>query len=138
MLLYLNSELMFTAGDVKKILLKDPRVFMIGSPSDRMFLLTLSLRFSDPEAVGKTARYLANVMNINQKLIAAYPLALRVPLAYIRQRHEFLFANDRAQYNPALPRHISLAHLLHPSDAFFSAKVSGASLDQYESFLKTR
>lgn len=92
----------------------------------------------EPEAIGRTMRYLTNAMNIDKKRIVGYPLVLRVPLTYLRCRHECLLSRERAQYNPEMPDYISLRRLVHPSDAYFSEQVCGISLDDYDSFLKTR
>jgi mTERF domain-containing protein len=120
LLFLFNNDLEFEPAEIKKMLIEDPRLFLL-----------------EPEQIKLTYNYLHTVMKINHELIVGYPLVLRCPIADIRKRHEFLKRLGMDQYLPELPNYISLKKLLHPSDRYFSETVCKKFLHDYDNYLKT-
>lgn len=75
-------------------------------------------------------------MLISIDQIVAFPLALRCSISDLRYRHEFLYQLNLAQYNPNLPKYISLQSLLHPSDKYFAENIANTFIEDYNKFLK--
>uniref|UniRef100_A0A914Y4I7 Mitochondrial transcription termination factor n=1 Tax=Panagrolaimus superbus TaxID=310955 RepID=A0A914Y4I7_9BILA len=119
LVLLLNNELRFTEQDIKKMLLEDPRLFMI-----------------EAKHIVLSFNYLAIKMDIPNYLIVDYPCSLRCSVAAIRKRHEFLKRLNKAIYNPELPGCVSLQNLLQPSDRKFAENVARVKLEDYNTFLK--
>uniref|UniRef100_A0AC34FNA7 Mitochondrial transcription termination factor n=1 Tax=Panagrolaimus sp. ES5 TaxID=591445 RepID=A0AC34FNA7_9BILA len=119
LVLLLNNELRFTKEDIKKMLLEDPRLFMI-----------------DAKHIISSFNYLVLVMDIPNYLIVDYPCSLRCSVAAIRKRHDFLKRLNKAIYNPEVPGYVSLEKLLQPSDRKFAENVARVKLVDYNTFMK--
>jgi mTERF domain-containing protein len=117
--LLLNNELRFERQDIKRMLIEDPRLFMI-----------------DAKYIVLSYNYLALAMNIPNYLMVEYPSSLRMSIAAIRKRHEFLKRLDKAVYDSELPEYVSLKKLLQPSDKKFANEVARVKLADYNKFLK--
>uniref|UniRef100_A0A1I8EF60 Uncharacterized protein n=1 Tax=Wuchereria bancrofti TaxID=6293 RepID=A0A1I8EF60_WUCBA len=115
----LNEEMEFTKEEVKAILLKDPRVFMM-----------------EPNALQKTYNYLRFTVHISNMQICEWPLCLRFTIGAIRRRHEFLVLLHKADYNEGSPNYVHLRSLLQPSDQNFAVNVAHTYLNVYNAFLK--
>ena len=76
-------------------------------------------------------------MGIGKHLILAHPSALRTRIALVRQRHEFLKAIGRDQYNPKKPNFVSLKALTSGRDREFCRNVAKVPTAQFNTFLKT-
>ncbi|EJW82219.1 hypothetical protein WUBG_06872 [Wuchereria bancrofti] len=113
----LNEEMEFTKEEVKAILLKDPRVFMM-----------------EPNALQKTYNYLRFTVHISNMQICEWPLCLRFTIGAIRRRHEFLVLLHKADYNEGSPNYVHLRSLLQPSDQNFAVNVAHTYLNVYNAF----
>jgi len=118
--LLFNKELAFPPGAVKKMIMTDPRLFMM-----------------DYDHIVASYNYFALVMDIPNSRLVEYPVALRCSVSMIRKRHEFLKKVNKAVYDPELPGYVSLEKLLQPSDKIFAEKVAGIKAEFYDRFLKT-
>uniref|UniRef100_A0A8L7T078 Bm2876, isoform d n=2 Tax=Brugia malayi TaxID=6279 RepID=A0A8L7T078_BRUMA len=116
----LNEEMEFTKEQVKAILLKDPRVFMM-----------------EPNALQTTYNYLRFTVHISNMQICEWPLCLRFTIGAIRRRHEFLVLLHKADYNEGSPNYVHLRSLLQPSDQKFAVNVAHTYLNVYNAFLKS-
>ncbi|KAE9555047.1 hypothetical protein FO519_001708 [Halicephalobus sp. NKZ332] len=118
--LLFNKELAFPPAAVKKMIMTDPRLFMM-----------------DYEHIVASYNYFVLVMNIPNSRLIEYPTALRCSVSVIRKRHEFLKKVNKAVYDPELPGYVSLEQLLQPSDKKFAEKVARIKAESYDRFLKT-
>ncbi|GAV05879.1 hypothetical protein RvY_15942 [Ramazzottius varieornatus] len=119
--LCLINEMGFTKIEVKKMLLKDPRVFV------KLSKLVISDRFD----------YLHNVVGLPHAQIAAFPDILMVNKRTIRERHLFLKALKRNQYDPKLPNYVSPTALCFGTDAQFCSGCAKESVWTFDEFCKT-
>ncbi|VDK48025.1 unnamed protein product [Anisakis simplex] len=116
----LLKEMEFSKYEVKKMLLEDPRLFLM-----------------DASHITMSYAYLHYTMGLQNAQIANYPLALRCSIASIRRRHEYLVKLKRNNYIEGTPDAVSLKQLLHPSDRYFAVNVARTFLVAYNQFLKT-
>ncbi|KHN75260.1 mTERF domain-containing protein 1, mitochondrial [Toxocara canis] len=114
------KEMEFTEEEVKKMLLEDPRLFLM-----------------DVSHVTMSYAYLHYSMGLANGQLVNFPLALRCSVASIRRRHEYLVKLKRDNYFEDTPDSISLQQLLHPSDKYFAVNVARTFLAAYNQFLKT-
>nr|CDJ86151.1 Mitochodrial transcription termination factor-related domain containing protein [Haemonchus contortus] len=133
LVLLLNKELEFTPNEMKKILLTDPRVFMM-----------------DPKFIVTNYQYLHRIMRLSNAIIAEHPLILRCSHSSIRNRHEFLKKLGRAVYEGAIvdekvetpPKEkddckpVPIEVFLDPSDEVFVRKAANTYLAVYNNFLR--
>ncbi|KAI6191708.1 Mitochondrial import receptor subunit TOM22-like protein [Aphelenchoides bicaudatus] len=120
LLFLFNNDLEFDPAEIKKMLIDDPRLFMM-----------------DPHLITASHNYLHTTMKISNELIVEYPAALRCPIADIQKRHLFLKKLNMDQYQPELPNYIPLKKILHPSDRYFSETLCKKFLHDYDNYLKT-
>ncbi|XP_063231578.1 transcription termination factor 3, mitochondrial isoform X2 [Bacillus rossius redtenbacheri] len=116
----IKEELGFEAKEMKNILLKQPKLWMISQHG-------LLERFE----------FVHNEMKIPHEHIAQCPRVLSSRAFRIKQRHLFLHSLGRAQYNPALECYVSLGSLVDGTDAQFCENVAKTSVDTFNIFLKT-
>ncbi|CAJ0932011.1 unnamed protein product, partial [Mesorhabditis belari] len=138
-----KKELKFHPKQAKKILLKDPRVYML-----------------NPKILIETFIYVSRVMRLSNETITEYPLILRCHLSAIRSRHEFLKKLGRASYgqieeNPEVDESatilegskapstskdivpvVDLLDFLSPSDRIFANRAANTYLVIYDEFLR--
>ncbi|KAJ8876170.1 hypothetical protein PR048_024079 [Dryococelus australis] len=115
-----KEELGFEAKEMKTLLLKQPKLWMISQRG-------LLERFE----------FVHNEMKIPHEQIVQFPRALCSRLFRIKQRHLFLHSLGRAQYNPTLENYISLGSLVDGTDAQFCENVAKTSVETLNVFLKT-
>ncbi|XP_074056439.1 transcription termination factor 3, mitochondrial isoform X2 [Macrotis lagotis] len=84
-----------------------------------------------------TFDYVHNVMNIPHHIIVKFPQVFNSKLLKIKERHLFLTFLGKAQYDPQKPNYISLDRLVSIPDEVFCKEVAKASLQDFETFLKT-
>ncbi|KRT78288.1 hypothetical protein AMK59_7401 [Oryctes borbonicus] len=116
----LKEEMGFSDEDVKSILIRKPKTFM-----------------KDKEKMCKTFDYIVNTMNIPQQMITEWPEVLTCREFRIKQRHLFLEALGKVQYDPKLPNYISLLSLVSGKDSEFAVDIAKSSLQAFNAFLKT-
>ncbi|XP_043848767.1 transcription termination factor 3, mitochondrial [Dromiciops gliroides] len=85
----------------------------------------------------ETFDYVHNVMSIPHHIIVKFPQVFNSKLLKIKERHSFLAYLGRAQYDPQEPNYISLDKLVSIPDEVFCKEVAKASLQDFETFLKT-
>ncbi|VDO26556.1 unnamed protein product, partial [Haemonchus placei] len=138
LVLLFNKELEFTPSEMKKILLTDPRVFMM-----------------DPKFIVTNYQYLHRIMRLSNAIIAEHPLILRCSHSSIRNRHEFLKKLGKAVYEGAIVDEkvetppiekddckvsaydlCFLKIFLDPSDEVFVRKAANTYLAVYNNFLR--
>ncbi|XP_068942694.1 transcription termination factor 3, mitochondrial [Petaurus breviceps papuanus] len=85
----------------------------------------------------ETFDYVHNVMSVPHHIIVKFPQVFNSKLLKIKERHSFLSYLGRAQYDPQKPNYISLDKLVSIPDEVFCKEVAKASLQDFETFLKT-
>ncbi|XP_072459564.1 transcription termination factor 3, mitochondrial [Notamacropus eugenii] len=85
----------------------------------------------------ETFDYVHNVMSIPHHIIVKFPQVFNSKLLKIKERHSFLTYLGKAQYDPQKPNYISLDKLVSIPDELFCKEVAKASLQDFETFLKT-
>ncbi|XP_049850096.1 transcription termination factor 3, mitochondrial isoform X2 [Schistocerca gregaria] len=116
----IKEEMGFSDEEIKKMLLSTPRLWIISQKS-------LLSRF----------HFVHNVMKVPHEQIAASSKILTCREFRVRQRHLFLVALNRAQYNPKKESYISLENLVSGTDTEFCDTIAKASVQTYNEFLKT-
>lgn len=116
----IKEEMGFSGEEIKKMLLSTPRLWIISQKS-------LLSRF----------HFVHNVMMISHEHIAASSRILMCREFRIRQRHLFLVALNRAQYNPKKEGYVPLEKLISGTDTQFCDTVAKASVQTFNEFLKT-
>ncbi|XP_049949482.1 transcription termination factor 3, mitochondrial [Schistocerca serialis cubense] len=116
----IKEEMGFSDEELKKMLLSTPRLWIISQKS-------LLSRF----------HFVHNVMKVPHEQIAASSKILTCREFRVRQRHLFLVALNRAQYNPKKESYVSLEKLVSGTDTEFCDTVAKASIQTYNEFLKT-
>lgn len=76
-------------------------------------------------------------MEIPHNLILQFPGCLLKRRFAVKQRHLYLKALNRAQYDPKKEGYVSLKAIVSGSDADFCAETAKTSLKQFNDFLKT-
>ncbi|PIO77097.1 hypothetical protein TELCIR_00809 [Teladorsagia circumcincta] len=128
-----NKELEFHPKEIKKILLTDPRVFMM----DPKFLMT-------------NYGYIHRIMRLSNSIIVKHPFILRCSHSSIRNRHEFLKKLGRAVYEGEIVddkseasskdksdcEQVPIEVFLDPSDEVFARKAANTYLAVYNNFLR--
>lgn len=122
---------MFNPAEVKRMLLSDPRLFMMGEQAQHENIA------SDPGALKLSHHYMTQVMGVKHSDLVRFPWALRCSVAMLRRRHEFLHRLGKAQYDEELPGYVSPRRLLEQDDALFARDVCEVPLKDYHTFLKT-
>ena len=117
----LINEMGFTKGEVKKMLLANPRIMV------KLSKLVISDRFD----------YLHNVCGFPHTQIAAFPTIFTVNKQKVRERHLFLKALKRNQYDPTLPNYISPEAVCTVTDAQFCTECAKESVWTFDEFCKT-
>ncbi|KJH43435.1 hypothetical protein DICVIV_10535 [Dictyocaulus viviparus] len=128
----LNKEFGFSPGQIKRILLNDPRIFMM-----------------DTKLIRMNYDYVHNVMKISNSVIATYPLILRCSHSSIRNRHEFLKKLGKAVYEGTIidgtqvscapidnVKPVSMEVFLDGNDAVFARKAADTYVAVYNRFLQ--
>ncbi|XP_055705669.1 transcription termination factor 3, mitochondrial [Phlebotomus papatasi] len=116
----IREEMGFEAAEVKEILLKVPKIWMMNHDS-------LMERFE----------YVHRSMAISHDQLRQDPHILLSRLYRIRQRHEFLKFLGKAQYDPKKDLYVSLKNLVVGTDEEFVLNIARSSIPTYHSFLKT-
>uniref|UniRef100_A0A0K0D5G7 Protein-serine/threonine kinase n=1 Tax=Angiostrongylus cantonensis TaxID=6313 RepID=A0A0K0D5G7_ANGCA len=129
-----NKELGFSPKQMKRILLADPRVFMM----EAKFIRT-------------NYDYVHSTMRLSNSIIAKNPFILRCSHSSIRNRHEFLKKIGRAVYEGAVTdatetsnntvngrvEPVPMEVFLDASDAVFAQKAANTCLAIYNRFLRS-
>uniref|UniRef100_A0A0N5BXY2 Uncharacterized protein n=1 Tax=Strongyloides papillosus TaxID=174720 RepID=A0A0N5BXY2_STREA len=118
-LIQILSERRIMVYEQRKMLLDDPRVFMM-----------------DASHIQLTLGYCINQMKLETKQIVENPLLLRCPISGLKRRHTFLKQLKLAQYNPNEENHIPLDLFIHPSDKVFAERACRVTIDVYNNFIK--
>uniref|UniRef100_A0A0K0FP68 LD27042p (inferred by orthology to a D. melanogaster protein) n=1 Tax=Strongyloides venezuelensis TaxID=75913 RepID=A0A0K0FP68_STRVS len=113
------SERRIMVYEQKKMLLNDPRVFMM-----------------DASHIQITLSYCIDQMKLETKQIVDNPLLLRCPISGLKRRHTLLKQLKLAQYNPNEENHIPLDLFIHPSDKVFAERACRVTIDVYNNFMK--
>lgn len=132
-----NKEFGFTPKELKKMLLLDPRLFMM-----------------DSKYVIANYGYVHRTMRLSNSIIARHPFILRCSHSSIRNRHEFLKKLGRANYEGVIVdektekssktgtsntedcKPIPIDVFLDPSDEVFTRKAANTYLVVYNNFLR--
>uniref|UniRef100_A0A0N4XGD0 LD27042p (inferred by orthology to a D. melanogaster protein) n=1 Tax=Nippostrongylus brasiliensis TaxID=27835 RepID=A0A0N4XGD0_NIPBR len=134
-----NKEFEFTPKQMKKMLLSDPRLFIM-----------------DPKFIIANYGYIHRTMRLSNAIIAEHPFILRCSHSSIRNRHEFLKKVGRAVYEGAIVDEnaeasmknndetievnvsMCISHVfLDPSDEVFVRKAANSYLVIYNNFLRS-
>jgi len=113
-------EMGFNKDEIKSLVINKPKLWLLEKRS-------LLERF----------QYLHNEIGISHSLLLNYPGALLHRQFDVKQRHLYLKALDRAQYDPTQESYISLKALVSGSDSDFCSEVTKTSVKKYNEFLKT-
>lgn len=116
----IKEEMGFSDYEIKELLLKAPRLWLIRRKS-------LLERFD----------FLHNTMGISHSQIVFYPEALFSRLFNLRERHLYLCHLHRAQYDPKKPEYVSLKLLTTDTDQEFCEKAAHTCVEEFNKFLKT-
>ncbi|XP_063529205.1 transcription termination factor 3, mitochondrial [Cydia strobilella] len=116
----LKEEMGFEQHELKQLLLKKPRLYMISQK-------TLLERFN----------YIHNTMQISHKRILDEPAVLLSRNFRIKQRHLFLQKLGRAQYDPKKENYVPIIKLAEGSDTEFCKQEAKCNVLDYNLFLKT-
>uniref|UniRef100_A0A8R1E1A0 Transcription termination factor 3, mitochondrial n=2 Tax=Caenorhabditis japonica TaxID=281687 RepID=A0A8R1E1A0_CAEJA len=134
-----TKELSFSSEQLKKLVVDDPRLFMM-----------------DSKLISKTYKYVRDVMRINNETIVEHPLILRCSFSAIKSRHDFLQRLGRAHYQLSGKKEgkydvsdvadakypigkvelVDLEHFLHPTDAGFAMMAAKTYTVAYDRFLR--
>uniref|UniRef100_A0A1B6KMQ3 Transcription termination factor 3, mitochondrial n=1 Tax=Graphocephala atropunctata TaxID=36148 RepID=A0A1B6KMQ3_9HEMI len=115
-----KEDMGFNEEEAKALLLKKPKLYDIST-----------------KALKERFHYVHNVMGISHEQILQQSGVLLFRNYIPKQRHEFLKALGKAQYNPRLPGYISLETLVQGSDVDFCTNVAKTSIEVFNAFLKT-
>ncbi|XP_057376565.1 transcription termination factor 3, mitochondrial-like [Daphnia carinata] len=115
-----KEEMGFEANQIKELLLAKPKLWLMNKSM-------LVDRFD----------YLHNTMKMDHESVLRFPAALTCRGFRIKQRHEFLCHLNRAQYDPKLPRYVSLLQIISDSDAHFAVNIARSSIQDFNDFCKT-
>ncbi|XP_059607381.1 transcription termination factor 3, mitochondrial [Phlebotomus argentipes] len=116
----IKEEMGFEKGEVKALLLKLPKIWMMSHDS-------LMDRF----------QYVHKSMEITHEHLCRDPYILLSRQYRIRQRHEFLKYLKRAQYDPQKDLYVSLKNLVVGNDEEFVLNIARSTISTYNAFLKT-
>nr|CAH7719697.1 unnamed protein product [Callosobruchus chinensis] len=116
----LEEEMGLLKEEMKKVILKKPKIFMNGQ--NRLL---------------KTFDYLHNTMKIAIETIVETPEILTCRQSRLMPRHLFLEKLGRTQYNPKKPNYIPLTSLVAESDSNFATELAKSSVAAYNEFLKS-
>nr|XP_046273474.1 transcription termination factor 3, mitochondrial isoform X2 [Scatophagus argus] len=81
--------------------------------------------------------FLHNTMKVPHHLITKFPQVFNTKYLRVKERHLFLEYLGRAQYDPALPKYISLDRLVSLPDESFCTELALATLEDFYLFQKT-
>lgn len=116
----LKEEFGFEPNELRQLLKTKPKLWIIGRKS-------LRERFD----------YVHNKMGISHEQILHFPGGLLRRLFALKQRHLFLIALGRSQYDPKRENYVSLKSIVSGSDAEFCTEVAKSSVEKFNEFLKT-
>nr|CAI5820771.1 unnamed protein product [Callosobruchus analis] len=116
----LKEEMGLLQDEMKKVILKKPKIFMNGQ-----------------QRLLKTFDYLHNTMKIAIETIIETPEILTCRQSRLMQRHLFLEKLGRTQYNPKKPNYIALTSLVADTDSNFATELAKSSVIAYNEFLKS-
>ncbi|GFR99657.1 transcription termination factor 3, mitochondrial [Elysia marginata] len=117
---HLKEFLSFNNAQLKEMLLKEPKIYL-----------------SSPNRLTEVFDYLHNNMAISRHQMMVWPSILRTRPHIIRDRHLFLVALGRAQYDPCLENFVSLKALGANHDSDFCKNVAKCEEADFHAFLKT-
>lgn len=89
------------------------------------------------ESILSRFEYLHNTMKISHEQMLKMPKILFARKIRLEQRHLFLVKLGRAQYDSKKENYVSLDNLDSGSDSDFCANVAKASIQAYNTFLKS-
>lgn len=81
--------------------------------------------------------YAHNTMGLTHEILAKQPSILGMRLERLQQRHKYLEALKRNQYDPLKPLYISPDSIALGTDIIFCTNVAKTSIRLYDLFLKT-
>ncbi|KHJ99836.1 hypothetical protein OESDEN_00175 [Oesophagostomum dentatum] len=146
-----NKEFEFTPKEIKRMLLADPRVFMMGELTSILSFSSLLGQLIYAKYITANYGYVHKTMGLSNSTIAEHPFILRCSHSSIRNRHEFLKKLGRAIYEGTESKDIiegiddkvdddfepiSLEAFLDPSDEVFVRKAANTYLVVYNRFLR--
>lgn len=137
----IREEMGFEAAEVKEILLKVPKIWMM-SKFDILFLpifpqIIIFDDLPDHDSLMERFEYVHRNMEISHEHLRQDPHILLTRAYRIRQRHEFLKFLGKAQYDPKKDLYVSLKNLVVGTDEEFVLNVARSSIPTYHAFLKT-
>jgi len=116
----IKEEMGFDQQQVKTLLLVVPRVWI--KNRDRLL---------------STFEYANHVMQLKHDFIVQMPQILFCRKSRLEQRHLFLVAMKKAQYDPLKPMYVSPRALISGTDLEFCRDIAKTSVEIYNQFLKT-
>ncbi|XP_069477499.1 transcription termination factor 3, mitochondrial isoform X1 [Ambystoma mexicanum] len=81
--------------------------------------------------------YVHNKMDVPHQCIVKFPQVFNTRLLKVKERHMFLTFLGRAQYDPAQPNYVSLDKFISVPDEVFCVDIAKASVQDFQTFLKT-
>ncbi|UXI21400.1 Down syndrome cell adhesion molecule-like protein 1 [Sarcoptes scabiei] len=121
-----HEEMGFTETEIKSILLRYP-ILWLRIPTTR-YTKTAEMQ---------TFNYVHNEMKIPLDLIVKFPMILIRRQALVRERHLYLKALKRDQFDPKKPLYVPLKAFYQVDDAEFCLKYCKTSVNDFNEFLKT-
>ncbi|KAF2349733.1 Transcription termination factor mitochondrial/chloroplastic [Trinorchestia longiramus] len=116
----LSDEYAFTKAQLKRLFLNNPRFFHLCKYQTRAKM-----------------KLLIDKMMIPVDMVVKFNKVLTCRLHVLDNRHYFLKSLERAQYDPKLPRFVSLDALAVLPDELFATTVAKSTLEAYRCFQKT-
>lgn len=116
----IKEEMGFEKEEVKSLLLQRPKLWMLAQSS-----------------LHERIDYVHNVMKIPHEQIVLQPSIILHRKYRIKQRHEFLQAIGKDQYDCKKPLYVSLDDLVGGTDLEFVINVAKSTVATYDAFLRT-
>ncbi|XP_063993801.1 transcription termination factor 3, mitochondrial [Diachasmimorpha longicaudata] len=153
---YFQREFHLRGDEVRALVLKRPQLitFHLKNVRDNTFAIKEEMGFDEDQAkeillnkpnIWETPRsyliisfnYVHEIMGIPHEIIAKQPSVIGTGIERLKQRHLFLVALKRAQYDPKKPLYVPLDSLAMSSDVDFCTTRAKSSIELYDMFLKT-
>ncbi|XP_015118742.1 transcription termination factor 3, mitochondrial [Diachasma alloeum] len=155
-LAYFQREFQLSGSEVRALVHRRPQLitFALKDIRDNTFAIKEEMGFDDDQAkeillnkpkIWEKARlaliasfiYVHEVMEIPHEIIAKQPSVIATRVERLKQRHLFLVALKRAQYDAKKPLYVPLDSLAMGTDFEFCTKRAKSSIELYDMFLKT-
>lgn len=115
----LLEQMGFEVPEMKQVVLSCPR------------LLT-----RQKETILERFNILHNIMGVDHKIIAADPKVLYCREKRLLERHGFLKALKRDQYDPTQPGFVSLVAIANTTDDIFVTEVAKSTMEEFDNYAK--